>query len=168
SSDPELVASYVGAMVRGLQGPPDQPNLLARDKVIASTKHFLADGGTDRGVDQGDAKISEEELRDIHGLPYGPAIEEGVATVMASFSSWQGRKMTGNRSLLTGVLKERMGFGGLVVSDWNSLLQVPGCTLPSCPQALHASIHMYMATNIWRAVHADLMQRERRGDITML
>src|SRR5690606_41943374 len=74
----------------------DGGDILARGKVIASTKHFLADGGTDRGVDQGDAKIGEEELRDIHGAPYGPAIEEGVATVMASFSSWQGvdRKST--------------------------------------------------------------------------
>ncbi len=90
SSDPQLVASYVGAMVRGLQGPPDGGHILQRGKVIASTKHFLADGGTYNGVDQGDARISEEELRDIHGAPYGPAIEEGVATVMASFSSWQG------------------------------------------------------------------------------
>ncbi|HSF11925.1 MAG TPA: glycoside hydrolase family 3 N-terminal domain-containing protein, partial [Erythrobacter sp.] len=143
SSDPELVASYVGAMVRGLQGPPTNDNLLAGPWVIASTKHFLADGGTDKGVDQGDSSISETALRDIHGKPYGPAIAEGVSTVMVSFSSWQGRKMTGNHSLVTGVLKDRMDFGGFVVSDWNAHGQVEGCTNEACPQALMAGVDMY-------------------------
>jgi beta-glucosidase len=167
SSDPKLVASYVGAMVRGLQGPPDQPNLLARDKILASTKHFLADGGTKNGVDQGDAQISEEDLRDIHGLPYGPAIENGVATVMVSFSSWQGKKMTGNKSLITGVLKDRMGFGGFVVSDWNAHGQVEGCTNDSCPQALLAGIDMYMAPDSWKAIYTDLLARAKSGEIPM-
>jgi beta-glucosidase len=167
SSDPKLVASYVGAMVRGLQGPPDQPNLLARDKVIASTKHFLADGGTKNGVAQGDAQISEQELRDIHGLPYGQAIENGVATVMVSFSSWQGRKMTGNKSLITGVLKDRMGFGGFVVSDWNAHGQVEGCTNDSCPQALMAGLDMYMAPDSWKPIYEDLLARAKAGTIPM-
>ena len=167
SSDPKLVASYVGAMVRGLQGPPDQPNLLARDKVLASTKHFLADGGTKNGVDQGDAQISEEELRDIHGVPYGPAIENGVATVMVSFSSWQGKKMTGNKSLVTGVLKQRMGFGGFTVSDWNAHGQVEGCTNDSCPQALMAGIDMYMAPDSWKPIYTDLLKRAKAGEIPM-
>ena len=167
SSDPDLVASYVGAMVRGLQGPADGWDILGQGKVIASTKHFLADGGTEGGVDQGDAKISEEELRDIHGLPYGPAIEEGVATVMASFSSWQGRKMTGNESLLTGVLKERMDFGGFTVSDWNAHGQVEGCTNASCPQALIAGIDMYMAPDTWRGIYDDLLTRAKAGEIPM-
>jgi len=167
SSDPKLVASYVGAMIRGLQGPPDKPNLLARDKIIASTKHFLADGGTRNGVDQGDAQISEQQLRDIHGLPYGPAIENGVATVMVSFSSWQGRKMTGNKSLISGVLKQRMGFGGFVVTDWNAHGQVEGCTNDSCPQALMAGIDMYMAPDSWKPVWNDLLKRAKAGEIPM-
>jgi len=167
SSDPALVASYVGAMVRGLQGGPASYGLLKGPWVIASTKHFLADGGTDNGTDQGDAKISEEALRDIHGLPYGPAIENGVGTVMVSFSSWQGRKMTGNRSLLTGVLKERMGFGGFVVSDWNAHGQVEGCSNDSCPQALLAGLDMYMAPDTWKAVHADLLSRAKSGELPM-
>jgi beta-glucosidase len=167
SSDPALVASYVGAMVRGLQGAPGDTNLLARDKVIASTKHFLADGGTKGGVDQGDADISEEDLRDIHGAPYGPAIENGVATVMVSFSSWQGRKLTGNKSLVTDVLKDRMGFGGFVVSDWNAHGQVEGCTNEACPQALEAGIDMYMAPDTWKAIYEDLLGRARAGTIPM-
>lgn len=167
SSDPQLVASYVGAMVRGLQGPPSNDNLLAGPYVIASTKHFLADGGTDNGVDQGDSSISEEELRDIHGAPYGPAIAEGVSTVMVSFSGWQGKKMTGNKSLITGVLKERMDFGGFVVSDWNAHGQVAGCTNESCPQALMAGIDMYMAPDTWKAIYADLLKRAQAGEIPM-
>ena len=167
SSDPALVASYVGAMVRGLQGPPSNDNLLAGPYVIASTKHFLADGGTDNGVDQGDSSISEEALRDIHGAPYGPAIAEGVSTVMVSFSSWQGKKMTGNKSLVTGVLKERMDFRGFVVSDWNAHGQVAGCTNESCPQALMAGIDMYMAPDTWKAIYADLLARAKSGEVPM-
>ena len=165
SSDPDLVASYVGAMVRGLQGPPTRDDLLSGPYVLASTKHFLADGGTDNGVDQGDSSISETELRDIHGKPYGPAIAEGVATVMASFSSWQGLKMTGNQSLLTGVLKDRMDFGGFTVSDWNAHGQVAGCTNESCPQALIAGIDMYMAPDTWKAIYSDLLTRAEAGEI---
>ena len=167
SSDPALVASYVGAMVRGLQGPPDAGHILQRGKVIASTKHFLADGGTDRGVDQGDATIEEAVLRDIHGAPYGPAIEEGVATVMASFSSWQGVKMTGNRSLLTGVLKDRMDFRGFVVSDWNAHGQVEGCSNASCPQALLAGIDMYMAPDTWKPLYESLLAQVKSGEVPM-
>lgn len=167
SSDPALVASYVGAMVRGLQGGPDSHNLLAGPHVIASTKHFLADGGTDNGVDQGDSSVSEAVLRDIHGAPYGPATAEGVATVMASFSSWQGAKMTGNYSLLTGVLKDRMDFGGFIVSDWNAHGQVAGCTNESCPRALLAGVDMYMAPDTWRPIWNDLLARARSGEIPM-
>jgi beta-glucosidase len=167
SSDPELVASYVGAMVRGLQGPPTNDNLLAGPWVIASTKHFLADGGTDKGVDQGDSSISEAALRDIHGRPYGPAIAEGVSTVMVSFSSWQGRKMTGNHSLVTGVLKDRMDFGGFVVSDWNAHGQVEGCTNEACPQALMAGVDMYMAPDTWKPIYEDLLARAKAGTLPM-
>ena len=69
SSDPKLVSSYVGAMIRGLQGEPNSGAILKGPHVIASTKHFLADGGTFEGRDQGDARIDEKTLRDIHGLP---------------------------------------------------------------------------------------------------
>ncbi len=167
SSDPALVSSYVGAMVRGLQGGPDNMDLLSGPNVMASTKHFLADGGTDNGTDQGDSSASEEELRDIHGAPYGPAMEEGVGTVMASFSSWQGVKMTGNESLLTGVLRDRMHFGGFTVSDWNAHGQVAGCTNESCPEALMAGIDMYMAPDTWKPLYEDLLARAQDGEIPM-
>ncbi|WP_271077258.1 glycoside hydrolase family 3 protein [Aurantiacibacter sp. MUD61] len=165
SSDPTLVAEYTGAMVRGLQGPPGNRDLLDGPYVLASTKHYLADGGTDAGIDQGDSSISEIELRDIHGAPYGPAIENGVMTVMASFSSWQGVKMTGNESLLTGVLRDQMGFDGFVVSDWNAHGQVAGCTNEACAQALEAGIDMYMAPDSWRAIYDNTLAGARDGSI---
>lgn len=167
SSDPALVARYVGAALRGLQGPPAATGLIANGKVIASTKHFLGDGATTGGIDQGDAAISETELRDIHGAPYGPAIDGGVATVMASFSSWQGRKMAGNAGLLTGVLKHRMGFGGFVVSDWNAHGQVEGCTNASCPAAVMAGIDMVMAPDSWKDMIASLTRQVKSGEVPM-
>src|SRR3546814_7965227 len=98
SSDPALVAVYVGSMIRWLQGPPSTAPLPAGPHVAASTKHFLADGATVDGKDQGDATVSELELRLIHGAPYIPAMENGVATVMTSFSSWQGVKIADRKS----------------------------------------------------------------------
>lgn len=167
SSNPALVSSYVGKMIDGLQGKPSDGPLLAGPYVIASTKHFLADGGTEGGKDQGDAVISETELRDIHGAPYVPAIEQGVATVMASFSSWNGVKMTGNRSLLTGVLKDRMNFDGFIVSDWNAHGQVEGCSNTDCPQALLAGLDMYMAPDTWKPLYKSLLAEVKSGKVPM-
>jgi beta-glucosidase len=167
SSDPALVASYAGRMIKGLQGKPGTGPVLAGPYVIASTKHFLADGGTYEGRDQGDARISEAELRDVHGLPYVPAIEAGVETVMTSFSSWNGVKIAGHKGLLTDVLKGRMNFGGLIVTDWNAHGQVAGCTNASCPDALLAGIDMYMAPDTWRALHGTLMAQVKAGTVPM-
>lgn len=166
-SDPALVATLTGAMLKGLQGAPNAQDLIAAGKVIASTKHFIGDGATAGGIDQGDAQVSEAELRDIHGAPYGPAIEGGVATVMASFSSWQGRKMAGNAGLLTGVLKDRMQFGGFVLSDWNAHGQVEGCTNAACPQAVLAGIDMVMAPDSWKDMIASLTRAVEAGTIPM-
>lgn len=167
SSDPKLVASYAGRMIRGLQGDPGGTRTLDGPHVIASTKHYLADGGTVDGRDQGDATISEAELRDIHGTPYVPAIEAGVETVMTSFSSWNGIKIAGHKGLVTDVLKDRMNFGGLVVTDWNAHGQVAGCTNASCPQALLAGIDMYMAPDSWRDLHGTLTSQVKDGTVPM-
>lgn len=167
SSDPALVASYVGRMVRGLQGPPTTDRVLAGPHVIASTKHFLADGGTTDGHDQGDAAIDETTLRLVHGAPYLPAIENGVATVMTSFSSWNGVKIAGNKGLVTDVLKDRLGFGGFVVTDWNAHGQIAGCTNASCPQALLAGVDMYMAPDSWKPLYASLLGQVQDGTVPM-
>ena len=167
SSDPSLVSEYVGRLVTGLQGEPGATPILDGPHVIASTKHFIADGGTENGTDQGDARIDETELRDVHGAPYVPAVESGVATVMASFSSWNGVKVTGNKSLLTGVLKERMNFDGLLVSDWNAHGQIQGCTNESCPEALLAGIDMYMAPDTWKPLYESLNAQIAAGEVPM-
>jgi beta-glucosidase len=165
SEDPAVVASYVGVFVRGLQGEPGSPGFLRPPHVLATTKHYLADGGTDGGRDQGDARIQESALRDIHGSGYPPAIEAGVQTVMASFSSWNGEKITGHRGLLTDVLKGRMSFDGFIVSDWNAHGQVRGCTVKTCPQAINAGLDMYMAPDSWRPLYGSLLEQVRAGTI---
>lgn len=167
SSDPALVASYVGSMIRGLQGPPSTAPILAGPHVAASTKHFLADGATVDGKDQGDATVSELELRLVHGAPYIPAMENGVATVMTSFSSWQGVKIAGHKGLVTDILKERMNFGGFVVTDWNAHGQVAGCSNASCPVAANAGIDMFMAPDSWRALYASTLAQVKDGTIPM-
>ncbi|MFC3174119.1 glycoside hydrolase family 3 N-terminal domain-containing protein [Novosphingobium bradum] len=157
SEDPALVASYAGAMIEGLQGRAGLARPIARGFVAATAKHFVGDGGTHDGVDQGDTRVSEDELIRIHFAGYGPAIDAGAMTVMASFNSWNGQKMHGNRSLLTGVLKERMKFGGFVVGDWNGHAQLPGCTADHCAAAFNAGVDMAMAPNDWKALFANTL-----------
>ncbi|WP_352311723.1 glycoside hydrolase family 3 N-terminal domain-containing protein, partial [Psychrobacter sp. W2-37-MNA-CIBAN-0211] len=77
-------------------------------------------GGTERGVDRGNTLIDEKGLRDIHSAGYFSAIKEGVQSVMASFNSWNGKRVLGDKHLLTDVLKNQIGFDGFVVSDWNA------------------------------------------------
>ena len=167
SSDPSLVAAYVGSMIRGLQGPPSTSPILAGPHVAASTKHYLADGGTTDGRDQGDAATSELELRLIHGAPYIPAIENGVATIMTSFSSWNGVKLSAHRGLVTDVLKGRMNFDGMVITDWNAHGQVAGCSNASCPRAVDAGIDMFMAPDSWRMFYDSTLAQVRDGTIAM-
>src|SRR3954466_11457420 len=167
SEDPNVVASYAGVFVKGLQGDPASPDFLKGQYVISSTKHFLADGGTENGRDQGDAKIPETTLRDIHNAGYVPAIESGVQTIMISFSSWNGVKHTGNKGLITDVLKKRMNFDGFTVGDWNAHGQVPGCTNDNCPQALNAGLDMYMAPDSWRGLYDNTLKQVKDGTIKM-
>jgi beta-glucosidase len=138
SEDPEIVFNYAGQMVQGLQGNFDQSH------VIATAKHYIGDGGTDQGTDQGDNLSSESDLMNIHAQGYYTALQAGVQVVMASFSSWQGEKMHGNEYLLTQVLKDKMNFDGFLISDWNAIGQVTGCTNFHCPKAINAGIDMVM------------------------
>jgi len=167
AEDPEVVRSYSGPMTLGLQGELKPGQILGAGHIAGSAKHFLADGGTEGGRDQGDAKISEAELIAIHAQGYPPSIDAGILTVMASFSSWNGQKITGNRSLITDVLKGRMGFEGFVVSDWNAHGQLAGCTNASCPQAMNAGLDMYMAPDSWKPLFASTLAQVKSGEIPM-
>jgi beta-glucosidase len=165
SEDPEIVRQYAGRMITGLQGSAGSPDFLSPSHVVATAKHFIGDGGTDQGVDQGDNLSTEQQLLDIHAQGYLSAFEAGVQTVMASFNSWRGEKVHGNRHLLTDVLKGRLGFDGYVIGDWNGHAQVPGCSNESCPAAINAGVDMIMVPEDWKALLANTLEQVRSGEI---
>lgn len=166
SESPTVVASYAGAMVEGLQGRIGSPDFLDGRHVIASVKHFLGDGGTTGGKDQGDTRISEAELVRIHAAGYPPAIAAGAQTAMASFNSVNGEKMHGHRHYLTDVLKGRMNFGGFVVGDWNGHGQIKGCTTTDCPATINAGLDMAMASDSWKGFYETTLAALKDGRIT--
>lgn len=165
SEDPQIVSEYAGRMVKGLQGT--LTDTLTEAHVIASVKHFLGDGGTEKGTDQGNTIVTEDVLRDIHGAGYFTGLAAGAQTLMASFNSWNGEKMHGNAYLLTDVLKGQMGFDGFIVSDWNGIAQIPGCTNSSCVQAINAGIDMVMVPSDWKAFIANTIAQVNSGQIQM-
>src|SRR5882757_2301045 len=153
SSDPAEVRAYGEAMVRGLQG-----QLGSSTSVLATAKHWLGDGGTFHGIDQGETRTSEQNLARTHAAGYYGALSANVQTVMVSYSSFTDTatgkswgKMHGNEHLVGDVLKKRLGFDGLVVSDWNGVEQVPGCSKFHCPQAINAGIDLIMVPDDWKA-----------------
>lgn len=169
SSDPALVRAYGEAMVRGLQG-----NLGSPTSVLATAKHWLGDGGTFHGVDQGETRTSEANLARTHGAGYYGALKANVQTVMVSYSSFTDTatghawgKMHGNAHLVGDVLKRRLGFNGLVVSDWNGVGQVPGCTNWHCPEAINAGIDLVMVPDDWKKFIAATVDDVRAGRISM-
>lgn len=162
---PEIATAYARPLIEGLQGRVGDKDWLRGAHVIATAKHFLGDGGTTDGRDQGDTRIAETGLRDLFGAPYVPALEAGAQSVMASFSGWNGAKMHGNRSLLTGVLKQRWGFDGFVVGDWNGHGQVEGCTATDCPQSIAAGLDMFMAPDSWKALYTSTLAAARSGKL---
>ncbi|MBW4331590.1 exo 1,3/1,4-beta-D-glucan glucohydrolase [Stakelama sp. CBK3Z-3] len=166
SEDPAIVADYAGRVVTGLQGKLGTKAFMAPGHVIATAKHFLGDGGTG-GKDQGDARVSEEVLRDIHNAGYPPAIKAGALTIMTSFSSWNGEKMVANKSLVTDVLKKQMGFNGFVVGDWNAHAQVPGCSVTDCPEAINAGLDMFMVSGDWKTLYKNTLAEAKSGKIPM-
>ena len=96
SEDPILVSKLGKALILGLQG--EGATLLDENHVLATAKHFMGDGGTTNGVDQGNTKISELGLKELHGYPYFDALDACAQTVMASFNSWNGEKLHGSKS----------------------------------------------------------------------
>ncbi|NNC48207.1 MAG: glycoside hydrolase family 3 protein [Sphingomonas sp.] len=167
SEDPAIVATMGAALVEGLQGKKDDEDYLGRGRVIATAKHFFGDGGTDQGVDQGDVNGDLAELAKIHITPYPAVIEAGVETIMASFNSINGRKMHGNKELLTDVLRDELGFDGLVVGDWNGHGQVAGCTVTDCAQSLLAGLDIYMVPDDWKGLMDRLIAQVGDGTIPM-
>lgn len=174
SSDPQLVRAYASSYVRGLQGDLSGPHA-----VMASVKHFLGDGATHGGVDQGEARLTRAQLIGTHAAGYYGALEAGAQTVMISYSSWTDSgavgvkggvahgKMHGNRELITDVLKGKLGFDGLVVSDWNAIEQVKGCTRSHCPQAVNAGVDLFMVPDDWKKFIDETVADVEAGRVPM-
>jgi beta-glucosidase len=154
-------------MVRGLQGAPGTREFLDTSHVLATAKHFIGDGGTTDGVDRGDTRGTEAELVQLHGQGYVAAIEAGVQTVMASYNSWNGWKVHGHQALLTDLLKQRMKFDGIVVSDWDGVDEVQGCSKDKCAQAINAGIDMIMVPNDWKNLIANTLEQVRAEKIPL-
>lgn len=166
SEDPEIVRSYSSAIVKGLQGHADK-DFLSGNRVISTVKHFVGDGGTVGGDDQGDNIATEQTLFDIHAQGYVGGLSAGAQSVMASFNSWHGDKIHGNQYLLTDILKDKMGFDGFVVGDWNGHGQVDGCSNESCPQSINAGLDIFMVPTDWKKLYYNTLAQAQSGEIKM-
>jgi beta-glucosidase len=172
SEDPQLVSSLGAAFIKGLQS----------EKIMATAKHYLADGGTDFDetknnymLDQGNVTLSEAEIRELHLPPYIAAIEANVLSVMVSFSSIDDDKMHASTYWITDVLKTELGFKGVVVSDWEAIHQLPGSLLNQVSASVNAGVDILMEPNAWRdvlstlkrAVENDMIPMSRIDDAVM-
>ena len=137
---PELAEMMGAASVKGFQGD----SLASPSSILACAKHYIADGGTSGGDDQGNAEIDEATLRAIHLPGYIKAVENNVGSVMISYSSWNGVKCHANYYLITTLLKGELGFKGFVVSDWNAIDQLSGAYADKIETAINAGIDMAM------------------------
>lgn len=178
SSDTNIVRKMT-SVITGLQGkpPPGHPKgypfVAGRHNVVACAKHFVGDGGTDKGENEGNTILSYEDLERIHMTPYPDCISQGVATVMASYSSWNGTQLHAHRFLLSDVLKDKMGFKGFLISDWEGLdrLSKPNphgsnyrtsiCT------AVNTGIDMVMVPFRYAKFLEDLIDLVESGEIPM-
>lgn len=174
SEDPTTVGKLGAALVRGLQGD----RLGSTPSVLASAKHWVGDGGVSAEVrasrfqseiglylDQGDTRCDEATLRKVHVAPYLPSIEAGVGSVMVSYSSWNGVKCTVNRQLLTDLLKEELGFEGIVISDYNAIDQCHEDYPTAISMAINAGIDMAMVSKRQREFVGALVGLVRDGAV---
>ena len=163
SENTDLVSSLGTSFIIGLQG--ESESFLDEDHILATVKHFVGDGGTNNGIDQGNTIIDELSLKEVHAKPYYAAINECALSIMASFNSWNGKKMHGNKYLLTEVLKSQMGFNGFIVGDWNGHGQIPGCEDNNCPDALISGVDIYMVPTEWESLYFNTLEQVRNGVI---
>jgi beta-glucosidase len=159
--NPEIATSMT-TVITGLQDGPAP--------VLATAKHYVGDGGTTGGVDQGDTQISEAELRAVHLPPFKAAVDRGVGSVMISFSSWNGLKMHAGRYLITDVLKGELGFAGFTISDWAAIDQLDGqkgFTQAEVVTAVNAGLDMLMVPADWQTFVGYLRSAVQSGQVPM-
>lgn len=172
SEDPQLVRQMADAAVRGFQGD-DLSNPLA---VLACAKHFIGDGGTAfgsvetngyPGLDQGDTRVDEETLRRVHLEGYIAAVKAGVGTIMPSYSSWNGVKVSGIRHLLTDLLKDELGFEGFLISDYNAIDQIDKDYKKSIEISINAGMDMAMVPDHYKLYIDNLKALVNEGRVPM-
>ncbi|KAF3602970.1 hypothetical protein F2Q69_00035437 [Brassica cretica] len=164
-------------LVSGLQGEPpkEHPNgypfIAGRNNVVACAKHFVGDGGTENGTNEGTTIVSFEDLERIHLPPYLNCLAQGVSTVMASYSSWNGSKLHSDYFLLTELLKQKLGFEGFIISDWEALdrLSEPfGSNYRNCVKiSINAGIDMVMVPFKYERFIHDLTDLVQSGEVSM-
>ncbi|MDQ0932927.1 glycoside hydrolase family 3 N-terminal domain-containing protein [Streptomyces turgidiscabies] len=178
--DPALV-EQMETVIQGLQGRADGTELKGNDKVLATAKHFVGDGGTTYGssttgsytIDQGVTHVTRKQLEAVHLAPYQDAVDRGVGSVMPSYSSLdiagdgQGPvKMHARADMINGVLKGRMGFDGFVVSDWQAIDQIPGDYASDVRTSVNAGLDMVMVPNAYQDFHTTLVNEVNAGRIS--
>jgi beta-glucosidase len=171
SENPELVAELGAAAVRGLQGTGlDDPH-----GVLACAKHYVGDGGTTVGtggferklLDQGDTRVDEATLRRIHLQGYLSTVPAGVGTIMPSYSSWNGTKVSGSKYLLTDVLKKEIGFEGFLISDYNAVDQITKNYKTAVGISINAGMDMVMVPDHYLDFIRDLKELVQEGTVPM-
>lgn len=172
SEDPELVSLLGAAAVRGYQRDGDLAHPLA---VLATAKHYLGDGGTvpgtgitgdgRPGLDQGDMPLPEAEVRRIHLYPYHASLAAGVGSIMPSFSSWNGEKLSGSRYLLTDLLKQELGFAGFLISDYNAIQQLDPDFKTAIAASVNAGMDMAMMPSQYREFIGHLTELVAEGTV---
>jgi beta-glucosidase len=137
--------------------------------ILATAKHYVGDGGTTGGDDQGNTQLSEADLRRIHLPPFTSAVQRNVGSVMISYSSWNGVKMHGNKYLITDVLKGELGFSGFVVSDWAGIDQIDGAggfSATDVRTSINAGIDMVMVPHDYKGFISLLRTEVQAGRVT--
>lgn len=169
---PELAQSLGAAAVRGLQ----RNELSNPSGVLACAKHFVGDGGTTIGtgspnrsqqrlLDQGDTRLSEAELRRIHLPGYISAIKAGVGSIMVSYSSWNGLKLSASKRLLTEILKQELGFQGFLISDYRAIIQITPDFKKAIEISINAGMDMAMEPTDYRRFIALLRELVNEGRV---
>ncbi|MGK5499116.1 glycoside hydrolase family 3 N-terminal domain-containing protein [Streptomyces sp. URMC 125] len=181
SEDPALVTRLATA-VEGHQGHADGRDLKDADRVLATAKHYVGDGGTEFGssttgtytIDQGVTRTTRQELEAVHIAPFVEAVDEGVGTVMPSFSSVdflgddEGPvKMHAHADLITDVLKGELGFDGFVISDWQAIDQIPGDYASDVRTSVNAGLDMIMVPYDYKAFTSTLREQVDSGAVPM-
>lgn len=170
SEDAGEVAEFGAAYIRGFQGALGSEEYLDENHILACAKHFIGEGYTANGVNQGNVEMSQAEFDILleSGVldPYTKALNEGVRTIMISFNSVDGMKCHENQHLVRDLLKDELGFTGLVISDYNAVQQLSGHTYKDqIRQAIEAGVDLFMEVSTWKEVAKSMKQLVEDGEI---